>query len=185
MYKGSSYTLCEVYSSRAKAVAEAESLETAQHADVVVQPRGSSFGVYAFIHRRPTRNPTRQLSYGRIDYMPRLKKWRVIRYRGTKDIPVGDFNTQEDALSLLHDIASQKGKTKKNPALMVIGNPRKKNPPSGDLMSDSVHEVRYTHRQDGAPYKHTFKAGVRMVANTDGTITLYHPTKRIHEEFPN
>ena len=60
----------------------------------------------------------------------------------------------------------------------------KKNPP-GDLMSDSVHEVRYTHRKDGHPYKHTFKAGVRMVANEDGTITMYHPTKRIHEEFPD
>lgn len=59
-----------------------------------------------------------------------------------------------------------------------------KNPPSGDIMSDSVHEVRYTHRKDGQPYKHTFKSGVRMVANEDGTITMYHPTKRIHEEFP-
>jgi hypothetical protein len=59
----------------------------------------------------------------------------------------------------------------------------KTNPPDS-LMSDSVHEVRYTHRKDGHPYKHTFKPGVRMRANEDGTITMYHPTKRIHEEFP-
>ena len=56
--------------------------------------------------------------------------------------------------------------------------------PSDDIMSDSVHEVRYTHRKDGEAYKHAFKPGVRMVANEDGTITMYHPTKRIHEEFP-
>jgi hypothetical protein len=66
---------------------------------------------------------------------------------------------------------------------MVIGNPRKN--PKGELMSDSVIEVRYIHREDGEPYKHTFKHGVRMQANEDGTITMYHPTKRIHEEFPS
>jgi hypothetical protein len=70
-------------------------------------------------------------------------------------------------------------KPKKNPPLMVIGNP-----PTGDLMSDSVHEIRYTHRGDGEAYKHTFKKGVRMVAEEDGSISMYHPTKRIHEEFP-
>lgn len=55
---------------------------------------------------------------------------------------------------------------------------------AGDLMSDSVLEVRYLHRKDGEPYKHAFKPGVRMRANEDGTITLYHPTKRIWNEFP-
>lgn len=133
IYKGASYTLYDVYTSRAKAVAEAEYLETTQHADVVVQPRGSSFGVYAFVRRRPIRNPKKRI--------------------------------------------------KKNPALMVIGNPQKN--PKVELMSDSVLEVRYIHRDDGEPYKHTFKRGVRMQANEDGTITMYHPTKRIHEEFPS
>jgi len=48
-----------------------------------------------------------------------------------------------------------------------------------------VIELRYIHRGDGSPYKHEFESGgVRMRANADGTITLYHPTKRIHEEFP-
>jgi hypothetical protein len=51
-------------------------------------------------------------------------------------------------------------------------------------MSDSVTEVRYIHRGDGEAYKHTFKKGVRMVAEEDGSISMYHPTKRIHEEFP-
>jgi len=102
----------------------------------------------------------------------------------------------------IEDRQSQYGinpkRQKKNPPLMVIGNPRKKkltrrtppkrkgiceNPPDS-LMSDSVTEVRYIHRGDGEAYKHSFKRGVRMVAEDDGSISMYHPTKRIHEEFP-
>ena len=161
-----------------------------------------------------------------------LGGWYIVR--GPHDTPLsGRFDTKEEAYAWLEhrDVARR---AKKNPPLVVIGNPGKKYPPSwtrksfsrvwnqviqevvrkgkitpefasllkdigdeaylegqmkknppGDLMSDSVHEVRYTHRKDGHPYKHTFKAGVRMVANEDGTITMYHPTKRIHEEFPD
>ncbi|KKK84366.1 hypothetical protein LCGC14_2784040 [marine sediment metagenome] len=40
---------------------------------------------------------------GRIDWKPNLKVWRVIWYQGSRDIPVGDFPTQEDAVRSLRD----------------------------------------------------------------------------------
>ena len=42
--------------------------------------------------------------YGRIDYKPRLKKWRAIWYAGAfgqRDMPIGDFDTQDEAVKVL------------------------------------------------------------------------------------
>jgi len=193
-YKGATYTLYEVYSSRSKAIAEAEYLETTQHADVVVQPRGSSFGVYAFVRRRPIRNPKK-----RIKKNPALMvignpqpshTWKFSSWDILQDTLQGLTPEQQKAATTSETPTGFRLSIPSHLFRKVIsgryssGKMKPKKNPKGDLMSDSVHEVRYTHRQDGAPYKHTFKAGVRMVANADGTITLYHPTKRIHEEFP-
>ncbi len=38
---------------------------------------------------------------GRIDYMPRLKVWRVIWYVGARDVPSGDYATQQEATQAL------------------------------------------------------------------------------------
>ncbi|MEE9569454.1 MAG: hypothetical protein V3W37_08715 [Candidatus Binatia bacterium] len=38
---------------------------------------------------------------GRIDWKPRLQVWRVIWYQGSRDIPAGDFPTQEAATHAL------------------------------------------------------------------------------------
>lgn len=38
---------------------------------------------------------------GRLEWKPRLKKWRVIWYIGKKDMPIGDYNTREEAEEVL------------------------------------------------------------------------------------
>jgi len=38
---------------------------------------------------------------GRIDWKPRLNVWRVIWYQGSRDVPAGDFPTQEKAIRAL------------------------------------------------------------------------------------
>lgn len=40
-------------------------------------------------------------TYGRIDWKPRLKVWRVIWYVGSRDVPSGDYPTQEEASQAL------------------------------------------------------------------------------------
>lgn len=53
---------------------------------------------------------------GRVDWMSRLGKWRAIKYVGTKDVAIGDFNTKpeaEDALRRYVDQQSEGGKTMK------------------------------------------------------------------------
>lgn len=57
-----------------------------------------------------TANP---IDKGRIDWMPRLKKWRVIQYVGRKDVKVGDYSTKERATEILR----QKVSSRKNPIL--------------------------------------------------------------------
>ena len=43
-------------------------------------------------------------SWGRLDYMPRLKCWKVIGYLGRKDIEIGrGFSDRETALQVLSD----------------------------------------------------------------------------------
>ena len=41
---------------------------------------------------------------GRIDYMPRLKVWKVILYQGLKDVEVGRATTKETATLILQDV---------------------------------------------------------------------------------
>ncbi len=48
--------------------------------------------------------------YGRIDYKPRLKKWRAIWYAGwfgERDVKLSDHNTKEDAIKELQDKIKQ------------------------------------------------------------------------------
>jgi len=50
--------------------------------------------------------------YGRIDFITRSKKWRVIWYKGNQDIVSGDFDTKEEAakhLQLIIGIVRQLG----------------------------------------------------------------------------
>ena len=39
--------------------------------------------------------------YGRIDWMPKLKLWSVMWYRGAKDVSKGKFLTYEEASEFL------------------------------------------------------------------------------------
>ena len=44
--------------------------------------------------------------YGRLDYKPRLKKWRAIWYAGylgNRDVTLGDYDTREEADRILQD----------------------------------------------------------------------------------
>ena len=44
--------------------------------------------------------------WGRIDWKPRLKKWRAIYYAGytgNRDFKLGDYDTREEAVKVLQD----------------------------------------------------------------------------------
>ncbi len=41
--------------------------------------------------------------FGRIDWMPRLKVWKVVGYVGRKDVEVGRATAKETAIHILHD----------------------------------------------------------------------------------
>ncbi len=44
--------------------------------------------------------------YGRVDYKPRLKKWRAIYYGGCfgqHDVKLGDYDTQQESIKVLQD----------------------------------------------------------------------------------
>lgn len=51
---------------------------------------------------------------GRIDWKPRLKVWRVIWYQGLRDVPFGDYATQEEAAAAMRDRISR-GRSPKAP----------------------------------------------------------------------
>ncbi len=48
--------------------------------------------------------------------MPRLGKWRVIVYQGSKDVKLDDYATREQAAQALQDYISNKSKQKKTHA---------------------------------------------------------------------
>lgn len=50
-------------------------------------------------------------------------------------------------------------------------------------MSHHVEKLWYVHDDDHRPYVHSFGAGVVMCAEPDGSIRLYHPSKRIWRDF--
>lgn len=73
-----------------------------------------------------------------------------------------------------------------NPLLGVVGNP----PPgrtrrAGEKMATSVHEIRYTHVEDGENYRHPFETDdVEMFAMPDGSIRIASRTgRRLWDEF--
>lgn len=49
---------------------------------------------------------------GRVDWMPRLKMWKVILYQGNKDIEVGRATTKETATLILQDVIAERRKVK-------------------------------------------------------------------------
>lgn len=66
---------------------------------------------------------------------------------------------------------------KANPDLVLLGlNP-------DPLWSDRVLQLDYVHGDNGQPYTHTFRPGVRMEALEDGGVRLYHPRRRIWRDF--
>ena len=177
-HQGTLYRLVTQAPTKSHAVKMGTKMEREGWSIVVRQESPSQFGVYAGLKKNPPLmvigNPRTKKNSSKksfmyqgfyIVYIPRTKTYQVTEYGKY----LGFAINREHAKGIVDGI--------------LMSRPSK-NPPDGDLMSDSVHEIRYTHRKDGAPYKHSFKAGVRMVANEDGTITMYHPTKRIHEEFP-
>jgi hypothetical protein len=60
----------------------------------------------------PQDNPTPK-AYGWVDWMPRLKKWRVIEYRGSRDVKHSDHDTKEEAEDALRRLVASK--RKRNP----------------------------------------------------------------------
>ena len=44
------------------------------------------------------------LAYGRVDWKPRLKVWRVIWYEGDRDAPSGDYLTKTAAEAALREM---------------------------------------------------------------------------------
>lgn len=59
-----------------------------------------------------------------------------------------------------------------------------KNPPSGGKMfSENVEKLYYQHKDDNKFYKHKFKKGVCMKAMEDGSIVIFHPSKRLWGDF--
>lgn len=43
-------------------------------------------------------------TYGRLDWMPRLKRWRVILYKGQRDIKMGDYVSKSDAMARIAEL---------------------------------------------------------------------------------
>ncbi|KKM21394.1 hypothetical protein LCGC14_1635880 [marine sediment metagenome] len=66
---------------------------------------------------------------------------------------------------------------KKNPDLILLG----MNP--DPIWSRDVLQLDYIHEENGQPYTHEFKPGVRMQSLEDGSVRLYHPRRRIWREF--
>lgn len=62
-----------------------------------------------------------------------------------------------------------------NPDLMVLG----LNPP----WSSRVLQLDYVHGDNGYPYTHEFGPDVHLEALEDGSVRLYHPSKRIWKDF--
>ena len=71
-------------------------------------------------------------------------------------------------------------RVKKNPVLAVMGNPHAK---AGQIFSMNVHSIAYTHKVDRKDYRHEFGGSVHMRANRDGSITIYHPERRLWGDF--
>jgi len=60
-------------------------------------------------------NPKEAL--GRVDYKPKLKVWRVIWYKGKKDVNCGDYPTKELAEEELRKLVRSTVRSRKNPTI--------------------------------------------------------------------
>lgn len=63
-----------------------------------------------------------------------------------------------------------------NPPLVMLGNP------PGDF-GRHVYAVEYRHTDDGEPYRHDFGPGVRLRAEPDGSVRIYHPSRPVWADF--
>ncbi len=78
---------------------------------VVFLPRKKEFHVdgYQRFKLKPTKhNPP--VDRGRLEWMERLKMWRVIWYRGRTEIKVGDYKTREEAWQVLRNMVEARHK---------------------------------------------------------------------------
>lgn len=60
------------------------------------------------------------------------------------------------------------------------------NPPRGGrrrLLSRDVHSIAYTHAADGKPYRHEFGGAVNLALLDDGSIHIWHRSKRLWEDM--
>lgn len=71
------------------------------------------------------------------------------------------------------------------PLLGVVGNPPGRRRHAGHRMATSVHEIRYTHAEDGANYRHEFETDdVQMFAMPDGSISIRSRSgRRLWDDF--
>jgi len=53
----------------------------------------------------------------------------------------------------------------------------------GGVWSHRVYDLRYVHDDDGENYIHEFKPGVRLQGLPDGSVRLFHPRRRLWEDF--
>jgi len=66
-----------------------------------------------------------------------------------------------------------------NPDLVLMG----ANPQPDGTWSRRVLALDYVHDDDGEPYTHSFRPGVRMQALEDGSVRLFNPRRRIWRDF--
>lgn len=57
------------------------------------------------------------------------------------------------------------------------------NPKGSRVLSHNVHALTYQHAHSakGRNYRHDFDKGVQALLNSDGSVTLRHPRKRLWE----
>ena len=110
--------------------------------------------------------PTQSLAQGYAEDLRYAGDLSIVRYLGP------GYRLKYGVYSV------QKRKTRKNPVLAIMGNPK------GKLISTEVIEIRYIHEKDNDPYKHKFEyKGTKMLAMPDGSIRIYNPKHRLWGNF--
>lgn len=66
-----------------------------------------------------------------------------------------------------------------NPDLLTFH----ENPPRDGVWSHRVYDLTYRHDDDGEPYIHAFRRGVRLQGLEDGSVRMFHPSRRLWEDF--
>lgn len=80
---------------------------------------------------------------------------------------------------VLYFMSRRPAPVRSNPYLAVLG----ANPQPPGVWSTRVLQLDYIHDDDGQPYTHAFRPGVRMQALEDGSVRLYHPNRPIWRDF--